>query len=121
MAIVLRNLRLNGARMREAATGGYQNATDLADYLVRRGMEFRIAHELVGRIVGHALAEGKPLEALPLAVYQQFSTLFGEDVHQALALDSAVDSKAAFGGTSPERVAEALTTAREGIEGLGSD
>jgi len=119
MAIVLRNLKLNGARMREAAQGGYQNATDLADYLVRSGMEFRIAHELVGRIVGHALAEGKPLEVLPLSVYQQFSPLFGEDVHSALLLDSAVGSKAGYGGTSPERVAQALARAKEGLENAG--
>jgi argininosuccinate lyase len=120
MAIVLRNLKLNGARMREGATGGYQNATDLADYLVRRGMEFRIAHELVGRLVSHAIAEGKPLEALPLSVYEQFSPLFGEDVHQALTVESSLASKAAYGGTSPERVSEALERAKESIEKLES-
>src|SRR5215471_317253 len=107
MAIVLRNIKLNEKRMREAVMGGYQNATDLADYLVRRGMEFRLAHELVGRIVNHAIAEGKPLEALPLSVYRQFSPLLGEDVHGALTLESSLASKAAQGGTSPKRVEEA--------------
>jgi len=116
MAIVLRNIKLNEKRMREAAMGGYQNATNLADYLVRRGMEFRLAHELVGRIVNHAIAEGKPLEALPLSVYRQFSPLFGEDVHGALTLESSLASKAAQGGTSPKRVEEALSRARLELE-----
>jgi len=116
MAIVLRNIKLNEKRMREAVMGGYQNATDLADYLVRRGMEFRLAHELVGRIVNHAIAEGKPLEALPLSVYRQFSPLFGEDVHGALTLESSLASKAARGWTSPKRVEEALSRARKELE-----
>lgn len=116
MTTVLRNLRVNAARARQAAGEGYSNATDLADYLARRGFGFRLAHELVGRIVSYAIEQGKPLEALTIEEYRQFSPLFTEELYDALALDSALRSKAARGGTAPNRVAEALARARNDLE-----
>jgi argininosuccinate lyase len=112
MATVLCNIRINGERMREAAASGYLNATDLADYLVRRGLEFRRAHELVGRIVSYAAACQKKLEELSLDEYRRFSPLFGEDLYGALTIEASLRSKSALGGTSPERVAAALARAR---------
>lgn len=112
MAIVLGNIRINGERMREAAASGYLNATDLADYLVRRGLEFRRAHELVGRIVNYAVARQKKLEELSLDEYRNFSPLFGEDLYDALTIEASLRSRSALGGTSPERVAAALARAR---------
>ena len=116
MATVLRNVKVNGIRAREAATAGYLNATDLADYLVRKGLEFRKAHELVGRVVMHAIEHGKALEEVRLEEYREFSEVFDEDLYESLRLESSLASKSALGGTSPERVAEALAKARDEID-----
>ena len=116
MTIVLRNIRLNAGRMQETASGGYSNATDLADYLVRKGLEFRRAHEAVGRIVKHALAQQKPLENITLAELQSFSNLIGDDVYAALTLKASLASKSAIGGTSPDRVSQALNQAKRELE-----
>jgi argininosuccinate lyase len=113
MATVIRNLRVNGERTREAAMVGYLNATDLADYLVRKGLEFRKAHELVGRVVTHAIEQRKPLETIPLDEYRGFSPLFEEDLYGSLSLNASLGSKAAIGGTSLERVTEAIELAKE--------
>jgi argininosuccinate lyase len=113
MTTVLRNIRINAARARQAAREGYSNATDLADYLARRGLEFRLAHELVGRVVSYAIEQGKPLDALSIEEYRQFSPLFDEELYAALRLESALATKAARGGTSPERVSAALARARQ--------
>jgi argininosuccinate lyase len=118
MATVLRNVKVNSARTREAATIGYLNATDLADYLVRKGLEFRKAHELVGRVVMQALERGKPLEDIPLEEYRELSPVFGEDLYATLRLESSLSSKGVVGGTSPERVGEALSRARNEIDQL---
>ena len=112
MAIVLKNITINPERTARAAVGGYTNATDLADYLVRKGLEFRRAHELVGRIVSFAISEGKALEELPIDEFQRHSPLFGEDVYGYLSIQSSLATKSAIGGTSPGRVKEALEAAK---------
>ena len=116
MATVLRNIRVDTQRAREAASRGYSNATDLADYLVRRGLEFRRAHELVGRVVSYAIERGKPLEEISLEEYGGFSPLFEGDLYEALTLESSLANKTARGGTSPARVSEALTRARQELD-----
>jgi argininosuccinate lyase len=116
MATVLGNVRFNKERARGAASRGYLNATDLADYLVRRGLEFRRAHELVGRVVSHAIGRGKALEELPLDEYKEFSPLFDDGLYEALTLESSLANKLALGGTSPERVAEALVKAKAELD-----
>ena len=116
MVTVLRNVRLNPERTREAASRGYLNATDLADYLVRRGLEFRRAHELVGRVVSYAIERNKSLEELSLEEYNGFSKLFQDDLYEALTLESSLANKPALGGTSPERVSEALRRAKAEID-----
>jgi len=116
MATVLRNVKVNGARTRGAATVGYLNATDLADYLVRKGLEFRKAHELVGRVVMHAIERGQPLEDIPLDEYRELSAVFEGDLYDSLRLESSLSSRAVVGGTSPERVGEALSRARNQID-----
>lgn len=116
MATVLRNVRLNTERAREAASRGYLNATDLADYLVRRGLEFRLAHEMVGRVVSYAIESDRSLEELSLEEYKNFSRLFEDDLYGALTLRSSLANKPALGGTSPDRVSEALIRARQELE-----
>jgi argininosuccinate lyase len=116
MSTVLRNVKVNSETTRQAASTGYLNATDLADYLVRKGLEFRKAHDLVGRVVTHAIEQGKQLEEITLQEYQAFSDLFGDDLYASLSLESSLGSKAAIGGTSPERVRQALVSARNEID-----
>jgi len=111
-ATVFKNLGVNKDRAQAASVGGYMNATELADYLVRKGMPFRDAHEVVGKVVRRAIELGSELEQLSLAELQSFSTLFSEDVHIALSLDQTLSSKSQMGGTSPETVAAAISQAR---------
>ncbi len=112
-AIVLKNITLNEARMREAASTGYLNATELADYLVREGVPFRTAHEIVGTAVLAALEKGKELHDLTLEELKQFSPVIKDDVSEKFSLDAALSSKDVEGGTAPQRVAAALIAARE--------
>jgi argininosuccinate lyase len=112
MTTVLGNVRVNAERTRAAASVGFLNATDLADYLVRKGLAFRIAHELVGRVVNHAMGKGVALEEVAIEEYRQFSPLFAEDVYDALKLETSLANKPALGGTSPARVKAALEKAK---------
>ena len=109
---VLQNVRLNEERAREAAGTGYLNATELADYLVQKGMPFREAHETTGRIVVHALESGVELDELALAELQRFAPVIGQDLFAALTLEQTLATKAQRGGTAPQTVAHALAEAR---------
>ena len=90
MTTVIGNIRVNGERASRAASEGYSNATDLADYLARRGLEFRRAHDLVGRVVSYAIEQGKSLEEVSLEEYRRFSPLFDEELYDALTLDASL-------------------------------
>lgn len=112
-AIVVENIVVNEDRTREAASTGCLNATDLADYLVKKGVPFRTAHEAVGRAVLYAIDKRKELNELSVDELNQFAPEIGEDVTEALNVEASLASKSSAGGTSPERVAEALSAARE--------
>jgi len=112
---MLGTLTFKVERMREAAGANYSTATDLADYLVRKGMAFREAHEVVGRTVRHGLATGKELSQLSLEEFRRFSPLIGPDVHDALTVESSLNARAVLGGTAPGAVKRALDAAREMI------
>jgi argininosuccinate lyase len=114
-ATVLRNLSINEERTRDAASTGYMNATELADYLVHKGMPFREAHETVGRIVVHAIARGVELQELSLEEMRPLSTLIDEEVFAALSLERTLQTKSQIGGTSPECVTDALAVARRSL------
>ena len=116
-ATVLRNISVNKERARASAPNSYMNATELADYLVRKGMPFREAHEVVGKVVMRAMELGKELDQLPLSELREVSALFAEDVHSALTLEQTLRSKSQEGGTAPEAVASALTRARQSLAG----
>ncbi|HEX6649463.1 MAG TPA: argininosuccinate lyase, partial [Pyrinomonadaceae bacterium] len=109
---VMRNIAVNKERASASASGGYMNATELADYLVRKGMPFREAHETVGRIVMRAIELQKELQTVDLAELQKFSDLIGKDVYEALSLESTVNTKSQIGGTARALVDEALKDAR---------
>ena len=114
-ATVLRNLRLNQARARESASQGYLNATELADYLARKGVPFREAHETVGRIVIHAIEQKSELDNLSLDDLKSFSPLIEQDVFECISLERTLATKSQSGGTAPERVTEALAAARASL------
>ena len=110
--LVLVDLQVKRPRCTEAAQQGYANATELADYLVAKGVPFREAHHIVGEVVVAALAQGKPLEALPLATLQAFSPVICEDVYATLALASCLAKRCARGGVAPQQVAQAIAEAQ---------
>src|SRR6266542_2400652 len=116
-ALVLRNTTLNEERMRVAASQGMMNATELADYLVRKGVTFREAHEMVGRIVVRAIERDVELGELSLDELRSFSSEIENDVYAALTLEKTLATKSVAGGTAPERVAKALAAARKSLEG----
>ena len=105
-------ITVNRESMRNAALEGFATATDLADYLVKKGMPFREAHEAVARAVRFAADRGMDLAALPLKELQQFSPLIGEDVFQVLTLEGSLQSRDHPGGSSPDQVRAAVTAAR---------
>ncbi len=98
--------------MYNAARKGYATATDLADYLVRRGLAFRDAHDVVGRTVAHAIDQGRDLGELTLEELRRFSTMIDEDVFEVLTLEGSVRARNHIGGTAPERVREAVQAGR---------
>jgi len=103
----------NAQHMRAAALQGFATATDLADYLVRKGIPFRDAHEVVGKSVAYCVAKGCDLAELDLAELQQFSAAIEGDVFDYLTLEGSVAARDHVGGTSPRQVHAAIATARE--------
>jgi argininosuccinate lyase len=105
-------IRVKPDAMREALKQGFATATDLADYLVRKGVPFRDAHETVARAVRHAEQTGCDLPELPLADLKAFSTAIGEDVYAVLTVEGSMASRSHAGGTAPSAVRAALAAAR---------
>jgi argininosuccinate lyase len=103
------------ARMVEAAARGYATATDLADYLVKKGLPFRDAHEVVGKSVAFGIKEGRDLSALTLDELRQFSGMIENDVYQVLSLEGSVNARNHIGGTAPNQVRAAIARARQGL------
>lgn len=111
-ADMLRGITVNKANMRQAALEGFATATDLADYLVKKGMAFRDAHEVVAQAVKHGVQKGCDLADLPLKELQKFSAMITDDVYQVLALEGSVASRNHIGGTAPTQVKQAIARAR---------
>ena len=101
---MLATMRVHPEQMRRAASAGFINATDCADYLTGKGLPFRTAYKITGELVAHCIANGTTLEALPLETYRQFSPCFDEAVYAAIDLDACVRRRQSFGGTTPESV-----------------
>jgi argininosuccinate lyase len=112
MRIVIERLVIQRDRMAAALRGGFLTATEVADYLVRRGVPFREAHGLAGRVVRAAEEAGRELWELPLEVYRRVSPQFEADVLQAVTPEGAVAARDVSGGTAPARVRQALEAAR---------
>ena len=112
-ADMLRGIKVNKEAMRAAATEGFATATDLADYLVKKGTPFRDAHEVVALAVRHAVDKGCDLSDLPLAELQKFSPQIAEDVYQVITLEGSLASRNHIGGTAPAQVKQAIARARK--------
>src|SRR5207253_1789435 len=109
---MLASLTFRTDRMRRAAAENFATATDLADYLVRKGTPFRQAHVVVGRIVRFCETEGKPLEGLGLVELRRFSPLFDDDAKDAVTVEASLRARAVTGGTAPDAVRRSLALAR---------
>jgi len=103
-------------RMQAAAAEGFMNATDLADYLVTKGIAFREAHEIVGRIVRYCVESGERLEALSLARLREFCPVFKPDVSKYITAEACVERRLSPGGTSSRRVSEAIQQAKRTLQ-----
>lgn len=104
MAGMIKSLTVNKEKMLKACKDGFLNATDLADYLVNKGLPFRDAHHLVARMVKYATDEGVSLEDIPLEVYKRESDLFDRDLYRALDLEKSLKKRTSFGGPAPDEV-----------------
>jgi argininosuccinate lyase len=108
-------VEINADAMRKAALQGFSTATDLADYLVRKGIPFRDAHEIVGKAVGLGVETGRDLSEMSLQELQQFDATIGDDVFEVLTLEGSVAARDHTGGTAPEQVRRQVAAARESI------
>ena len=112
-APMLATLKTRPDNMRKAAQGGFINATDLADYLVKKGMPFRSAYKISGQLVAKCIREGRVLEDLPLADYREFSDLFEEDLYSEIDLLTCVEKRISRGGTSLASVEQQMKYVKE--------
>jgi argininosuccinate lyase len=109
---IVRGLKVRRERMLAAAQDGYMNATDLADYLVKRAMPFRQAHEVSGKVVQRCIGVGKRIEELSLAELRRFSNKIEKDIYKYLSPASVVGRRRALGGTSRSNVVRRLKELR---------
>ncbi len=112
-ADMMRGITVNKENMRQAASEGFATATDLADYLAKKGIPFRDAHEVVALAVRFAVDQKVDLSDLPLATLQQFSPEISDDVYAVLTLEGSLNSRNHIGGTAPVQVKAAITRARK--------
>jgi len=117
-APMLRTMKVNRERMKEAARGGFTNATDLADYLVAKGLPFRTAHEVIGRAVLYCLEHQKSLEELDMQEFKGFCELVDTDVYDHISLEGCINKRQLPGGTAPQAVERAIREARSLIAAL---
>ena len=113
---MMETLTVRADNMRAAAAKGFINATDCADYLVKKGMPFRDAYKISGTLVAKCIAEGLTLETLPLSEYQKMTDLFTEDVYEAISLETCVRGRVSQGGPSPEAVTVQIALAKKQLE-----
>ena len=114
-ASMIGTMTVRRERLRQAASGGFINATDCADYLVKKGLPFRDAYRVSGRLVAYCIEHGATFETLPLETYREFSPLFAEDVYDAVDLDNCVNRRTVYGGPSAESVRRQIALVRSAV------
>lgn len=112
-AKIVSGMRPKKERMREQAKKGFSLATDVADYLAKKGVPFREAHEIVGKVVAYCLDTGKTLENLTLEEFRKFSDKFEEDVLSLMSVEGSVNSRNVVGGTARKQVEEEIKRIKE--------
>ena len=112
---MIETLKANTANMKLAAQKGFINATDLADYMVKKGLPFRSAYKIAGQLVAYCIQNNTVLEALPLDVYKGYSDLFEEDLYQAIDLMTCVETRISVGGTSVASVENQIQYVKEAL------
>jgi argininosuccinate lyase len=112
---MLPKIKLNKERMYYAAGRAYSNATDLADYLAKKGLPFREAHEISGKLVAMGIQERKDLQDLSMQDMQRVSSLIDRDVYKVLTLESVVSVRNSYGGTAPKQVKLQIKAARRAL------
>ncbi|MBO5408310.1 MAG: argininosuccinate lyase [Clostridia bacterium] len=117
-AKMIETMTVNTEKMRNGAKGGFTNATDAADYLVKKGMPFRDAHRVIGEMVSYSIGEKISLEEIPLSKLKEFSELIEEDYYQAIALETCVNERNVYGGPSPDALGTAIDNAKRFLESL---
>ena len=113
-ADMIREMKVNAVAMRQAAAKGFSTATDVADYLVRKGTPFRDAHEVVGKAVAYCLNHGKDLPELTLDEWHAFSAMIGADIYDSITLEASVNARRATGGTALEGVRREIDRIKSG-------
>lgn len=121
LAPMLKSMQVNTGRMCQAVQEDYSNATDIADYLVKKGLPFRSAHEIIGQVVLYAIQQKKYLLELSLEEYRQFSPLFEEDIYEVLQPEQVVATRQSEGGTAFSQVREQLKLAQRVLSGTSSE
>ncbi|CAM4273914.1 argininosuccinate lyase [Paenibacillus tarimensis] len=115
-APMIATMKVNKSRMREAVNMDFSNATDIADFLVGKGLPFRQAHEVIGKTVLYCIEQNKFLLDLTLEEFKQFSKLFDERIYDVLQPENVVNARNVYGGTATAQVSEAITRAEMGLE-----
>ena len=109
-------IKTNKENMYQSALKGYTTATDLADYLVKKGLAFRDAHDVVGKAVSYGIKEGKDLSEFSINELKNFNSLIEEDIFDVISLEGSINSRNHLGGTAPDQISIAITTGRKSIK-----
>ena len=115
---MLPSIIINADNMRKACEKGYLNATDIADYLVLKGMPFREAHKVVGSLVAYALNKSKELNELDIDELKDFSILIEKDIYEFITVDKMIERRNSYGGTGYENVKKAVEKAQKELMSL---
>ena len=113
---MIETMKFNKDKMQKGAGGGFTNATDAADYLVRKGIPFREAHEIIGKMVLYATKHGKALDEFTIEEFKGFSDKIGDDVYEAINLSTCVNNRNIIGGPSEKSVLETICADEKFIE-----
>ena len=116
LAQMLSNINVDEKVMYQSAIEGFSTATDLADYLVKKQIPFRDAHEIVGRVVSHCIENNLQLQDVELELFKKFNPLIEDDVYNYLTLEGSVNSRDHIGGTAPEQVKQAIKRAQKRLD-----
>ena len=115
---MIKTMTVNKDNMRTAAAKGFINATDCADYLVRKGMPFRTAYKLTGTLVALCIEKNTTLEQLPIEEYKKLSELFDDDIYDAISLDRCVMERNVEGGPAPDAVKAQIAELERRMAGI---